>query len=101
MGHYTGELKLKSKSIRMTEQIHDYVNAFPVGNNFNEKLDNILLTCLAGDEAIKKKCLEIERMSEEVRMLAEERDRINKILERQTEVLRGVLRGMEGVVDTK
>lgn len=47
-------LKNIAKSVRMTEEVCNYVNSFH-GNGFNEKFENLVLFCLKEEKEIKNK----------------------------------------------
>ena len=49
-----------SKSIRLTQEVYDYIDE-AAGNGFNEKFENIILEAKAQESGRKKRLAELEK----------------------------------------
>ena len=60
---YKRQKKNIAKSVRLTQEVFDYIDSAP-GNGFNEKFENIILEAKRGESDRKK---ELARLDEKIR----------------------------------
>lgn len=82
--------KYNQKSVRLTDEVLDYINSYPDGDSFNQKLENIVLFVYKNEADIKKR---IDFLNSEFDKKREELNKINseivrlKDIERKLEIL--------------
>lgn len=72
MNHYTGEIKSKHISIRVTDTLYNYIDKFD-GKYFNQKLDNLIKFSMEIEETKKK---ELSAVRKEIKKLTVEREKL-------------------------
>ncbi|MBO5093192.1 MAG: hypothetical protein J6C33_02410 [Lachnospiraceae bacterium] len=60
MGSYTGDLKCNLKSVRMTDKVYEYVQAFE-GEGFNQKFENMVLYFMEYENQKKRTIQELDK----------------------------------------
>lgn len=65
-----------AKSIRISEELHEYIMACP-GNGFNEKFENVILEAKAGEAQRKEALMRLEKQ------IAESRHELDVLFEKK------------------
>lgn len=93
--------KYNQKSVRLSDEVLNYINSYPKGDNFNEKFENIVLFVFKNENDIQErlvvlnkeidtKCYELAELKKRIIDLLDVERKLNMLLQSVDLYIEGV-----------